>query len=154
MDKRVRHGHRKRTGTSSLYNILSNIKKRCYDESCKAYPDYGGRGIRLWSPWHDYGKFITDILNSIGNRPSGCTLDRIDNNKNYEPGNVKWSTRTEQNSNKRNNILIEHEGQTKLLSEWAVVLGISYSTLKDRYRIQGLRGKELLSKTSRKATNR
>ncbi len=147
----VKHGFSRRNRKRHyLYTIWANIKKRCYDQSYKQYKDYGGRGITLCDDWHDAATFINYVLSELGDRPDGHTLDRSDNSKGYLPGNLKWSNRVEQNSNRRNNILVEYSGVTRLLSEWAAELCISYSTLKDRYRLQGLRGEELLSTSSRK----
>jgi hypothetical protein len=74
---------------------------RCYHESHRAFRHYGGRGITVYAPWHDVRRFIDDILREIGPRPAGKSLDRIDNDGNYEPGNVRWATPSEQVLNGR-----------------------------------------------------
>ena len=87
-----------RTTTHGLTNHKhfkrwSHIMDRCYNERTKSYKDYGGRGISVCDAWHDVTTFINDLPD--GYQP-GMQIDRIDNNGNYEPGNVKWSTRKQQ----------------------------------------------------------
>jgi hypothetical protein len=87
------HGH---TGTS-IYNRWKEMMGRCYNPKHPRYADYGGRGIRVCERWHDFTNFLADM----GEPPPGLTLDRIDNNKGYEPGNCRWATVQEQNTNQR-----------------------------------------------------
>ena len=81
------------------YRIWRNIKSRCFNKRLPDYPDYGGRGITLCDLWkNDFRKFY----NHIGPCPTPQhSLDRIDNNGNYEPGNVRWATASEQRFNQR-----------------------------------------------------
>lgn len=72
---------------------------RCYRTTAKGYARYGGRGIRVYGPWHDLSTGIRSIDRLLGPRPKGCTLDRIDNDGHYEPGNLRWSTRRDQQLN-------------------------------------------------------
>lgn len=73
---------------------------RCEDPRHDAFPRYGGRGIRVCEPWHDFLAFARDIELFIGSRPYGHTLDRIDNSGDYEPGNVRWATPATQSANR------------------------------------------------------
>ena len=87
---------------------------------------YGGRGIRVCERWKSYEAFFADV----GARPSAeHSLDRIDTNGHYEPGNVRWATRREQNRNHRYHRWLTHQGETKMLAEWAEETGIGRSTI-------------------------
>jgi hypothetical protein len=84
-----------------LYQTWIDIKRRCYNPNNKDFKNYGNRGIKLYFEWIDnYILFQDWILNNIGNRPENKTLDRINNNGNYEPGNLRWATPEEQSKNK------------------------------------------------------
>lgn len=86
-----------------IYKLWSSIKYRCNNPNYKLYKDYGGRGIQMYKPWNDdYVLFKDYILSKIGEKPSlKHSLDRIDNNKGYEPDNLRWSDRSTQNLNQR-----------------------------------------------------
>jgi hypothetical protein len=84
-----------------LYATWSNMKRRCYDPGNAQYPNYGGRGIEVYEPWHDSRTFIAWIDKNLGPRPKGCTLDRKNNDGDYEPGNVQWASGSRQNRNRR-----------------------------------------------------
>lgn len=114
------------------YEAWRSIRGRCLNPNDQAYPSYGGRGITICDDWRDsFPAFLRDV----GPRPSAeHSIDRIDNNQGYEPGNVRWSTRTEQGRNKRNNHLLTLNGETRCVSEWAEVIGIQATTLFRRIR--------------------
>lgn len=88
------HGH-------PLYQTWTGMLHRCYSEDSKNYPNYGGRGIEVCERWHDVRLFVEDIERELGPRPEGCTLNRKDNDGNYELGNVEWATRGQQARNTR-----------------------------------------------------
>lgn len=113
-----------------VYKTWCWMLGRCNNPNDKRFGDYGGRGIKVWEKWYQFENFYVDM----GNRPDGCSLDRIDVNGNYEPGNCRWATQKEQSRNKRTNRLIEFNGDTKCLSEWAEMYGITNCTL--RYRLE------------------
>lgn len=126
----VEIGHRRRrhgaTGTRD-YRIWHNMTRRCRDQKNPAYPEYGGRGIKMAPEFETYEGFIAHMGPS-----NGLTLDRIDNNGGYVPGNVRWTDRTTQGRNKRNNWLITFEGRTQTLSAWAEELRIGPASLRER----------------------
>lgn len=130
-----KHGHKKASGASPLWRIHHNIVQRCTRPSCHAWADYGGRGITLHPAWLDFATFAAEIPPWPG---SGYTLDRIDNDLGYVPGNLRWATRSEQNNNKRNNHMLTYNGKTQSLMLWSRELGINYNTLKSRINQAGL----------------
>jgi hypothetical protein len=84
-----------------LYKIWSNIKDRCSNPKNNKYHIYGGKGVSIFEPWStSFLTFYTYIIETLGERPSGASLDRINGAGNYEPGNVRWATITQQNINK------------------------------------------------------
>jgi hypothetical protein len=103
------------------------MRRRCEMPSQNGYRHYGGRGIRVCPEWRaDYSAFLSDM----GRAPTPAhTLDRIDPNGHYEPGNCRWASVAEQSLNKRNTVRLEHEGQSLPLAEWAARLGLRYQTL-------------------------
>lgn len=95
-----KHGAGINRKKSRLYRIWSNMKNRCINHNCKAFPNYGGRGITVCAEWlHDFKAFQEWAL-SHGYR-DGLTLDRIDNDKGYSSDNCRWATKAEQSQNRR-----------------------------------------------------
>lgn len=123
-----RHG----MSRSSEYMIWIDMKRRCYDVKNNAFSLYGGRGITVCPTWVDsFQAFYADM----GPRPSARhTIDRVDNNGPYAPGNCRWATMTEQNSNKRTNIYLTVGGETHTLAEWTRQLGMRRGTVGRRLR--------------------
>ena len=126
-ERHLTHGCSHKPKEYPEYEIWSGIKKRCFIVTDPAYPDYGGRGISMSPEWrYDFLAF----LNYVGRRPSKKhSLDRIDNNGNYEEGNVRWVTWDVQSKNRRSNVFIEHNGERKILKDWARELGLWTSGL-------------------------
>ena len=100
---RVQHGHARNDQESVLYLLWCAIKARCYNPKHEHYQYDGGRGIGMWSGWAAlFECFRDDILASIGAHPGkGWSLDRINNDLGYLPGNVRWATQVEQVRNSR-----------------------------------------------------
>lgn len=116
-----------------LYHIWRSMIQRCEDLGCAAYTNYGGRGISVCEEWRRDFKAFHDhvsMLEHYGKK--GYSLDRINNNGNYEPGNVKWSTVGEQVRNTRANIHLTHDGKTQCVSDWAREMGMPRGTLRKR----------------------
>jgi hypothetical protein len=84
-----------------LYKLHKGMIRRCHDPGHPGYKNYGARGISVCPRWHDFRLFAQDIERDIGPRHTGLTLDRIDNDKGYEPGNVRWATWSQQQRNRR-----------------------------------------------------
>jgi len=102
------------------------MKSRCNNPNNVSFDNYGGRGISVCGRWDKYQNFISDM----GNRPTlKHTLDRIDNDGNYEPSNCRWATRKEQQRNRRTNHIIEFNGESKNITDWSNDLGIKLTTL-------------------------
>ena len=102
------------------YKCWVNMKQRCTNPNDRSYPNYGGRGIKVCAAWGDsFQQFYTDM----GARPTGYSIDRIDNDGDYEPSNCKWSTHKEQQSNKRSNRWITYGGNTMTVTQWSKLTG-------------------------------
>jgi len=125
------------------------MKNRCYLESNIAYKNYGGRGIKVCDEWLD--SFISFYNWAINNGyRNDLTIDRINNNENYYPKNCKWSTYVEQSNNRRDTVYIELDGETKNISEWSKITGISHSIIWQRYHKSNTKTKEELFKPAKK----
>lgn len=114
-----------------LYSIWTSMKTRCYNSNHEAYARYGGRGIAVCDEWrNDFMSFYNWALSHGYN--DTLTIDRIDNNKGYEPNNCRWTTRKQQSRNLRNNKNITINGETRCLTEWCNILGLNYYTVWER----------------------
>jgi len=113
-----------------LYNIWNGMKGRCSLQTLSCYKYYGDRGIKVCEEWQTFEPFY-DWAMANGYRDD-LTIDRIDVNGNYEPTNCRWITQREQALNTRRNHYITYNGETKILEEWAMLLGINHSTLIER----------------------
>jgi hypothetical protein len=130
---RRRHGDSHPQNTAPEYLIWQAMKKRCGTPSDHDYSRYGGRGIQVCERWRgSYEAFLADM----GRRPSSDhSLDRIDNDGNYEPGNVRWTTKRMQGRNRSTNRLITVGGESRPLADWAETAGISRGTIRTRLRL-------------------
>jgi hypothetical protein len=122
----TKHGYSK---NSKEYKSWSEAKSRCYNPKTTRYERWGGRGIVMCDRWkNDFVAF----LNDMGPRPKGTSLEREDNDGNYEPGNCKWATNKEQSRNRRTSHKLTYKGKTKTIAEWAEIVNISYDKLYQR----------------------
>ena len=113
------------TGT---YNSWQNMKRRCLDETIHNFKWYGGRGIKVCERWMKFENFLEDM----GERPEGKSLDRIDNDGDYEPENCRWATYSEQVLNSRTVRLHTFDGVTDSQVGWASRVGITQQLLSKR----------------------
>lgn len=121
------HGERH----TRLYKIWASMKQRCYCQSQQNYPHYGGRGIVVCEEWRNNYEAFRNWAIANG-YCDNLTIDRIDTDGNYEPSNCRWATVEMQRNNMRSNINLTYNGESHTMSEWAKVLGISYSALQQR----------------------
>lgn len=114
-----------------LYVAWINLKHRCFNENDTQYKRYGGRGITVYEGWvHDFRAFYDWSLEN-GWR-EGLTIDRINNDGNYEPSNCRWVERKVQNSNRSSNVWICFEGEHHTLQQWSTITGIKAPTIAKR----------------------
>lgn len=113
-----------------LYDVWRQMHRRCYSPACKDYPSWGGRGITICDEWGDVQLFC-EWAESAGYLP-GLTIERIDNNGNYEPSNCRWIPNERQASNTRRLTFLEAFGERRRIDEWAAITGIKYRTIKMR----------------------
>jgi hypothetical protein len=128
--KRVTHGDTIGHRNAPEYDCYKNMIGRCYRPTLPTYKRYGARGIRVCERWRDsYENFIADM----GRRPSpDHSIDRIDNDGHYEPGNCRWATREQQGTNTRRTRHLTLNGKTPSLSQWARRLGVCDETIRGR----------------------
>ena len=120
---------------SPEYLSWAGMIKRCNNPNNKSFKDYGGRGLKIYPQWK---KSFSDFYKYIGPKPTPKhTIERINNNLGYFPGNIRWATTKEQNNNRRSNHDITFNNQTMNLTQWAATLGIKRSTLNSRIVIMG-----------------
>jgi hypothetical protein len=114
------------------------MKRRCNKAYDKNYHNYGGRGVKVCKEWQDdYSVFKKWSLESGYDermKYGDCTLDRIDQNGDYCPDNCRWVSLKVQNNNRRNNVLITYNGETKTATQWANIIGVSPHLLQSRKR--------------------
>lgn len=123
----LKHGLR----NTRLYRIWANIKTRCYNENDPHFERWGKRGIKMCDEWRNDFKVFYDWSMSHGYSDE-FTIDRIDNDGNYEPQNCRWTTIKEQNKNKRNVKYITYAGKTQTIPEWTKELRLGKETIRER----------------------
>src|SRR5574340_389574 len=121
--KHEQHGATSNGQRSRLYRIWRGMWNRCINPNDRNYPDYGGRGVSICAAWFDSFAVFRDWAHANGYDDS-LSIDRIDPNGSYEPGNCWWVTMFVQSNNRRNNKLMEIDGVTKTVKVWADELGL------------------------------
>lgn len=131
----IKYGKERKTHgdtNSRLFSIWTSMKKRCYYKNSTSYKNYGARGIEVCNEWkNNYSAFKKWALDN--GYDENLTIDRINTDKNYTPNNCKWSTRKEQNRNKRNNKLINYNGKLLTQSEVCEITGLSKYEVSKRF---------------------
>lgn len=140
-----RHGHNSTRGKTSEYIAWDNVKARCRNPKRADYVWYGARGITICDEWlNSFNAFLAGVGPSPGN---GYSLDRIDNDKGYEPGNVRWATKAEQARNRSTTILTEEDVREirclcaiGVTHRWlAKLYKVDPTTISDIYRVKSWR---------------
>ena len=130
--------HKERVSASSkthglsrtrLYKQWTAMKQRCENPKDRGFQLYGGRGIAVCKEWSESFEAFAKY---VGEKPEGMSLDRIDNNRGYEPGNVRWASCSQQLANTRRTVTLTYRGETMCLRDWSNRLGIAYMTLFQR----------------------
>lgn len=115
----IKHGLRHHR----IYKIYMGMKQRCYNKNNHKYPQYGGRGIKICNEWSMKNGYQDDL-----------SIDRIDNNKGYNPENCRWESKLTQSRNRRSSRIVEIKGEKKTFSEWCLLYEINRNTAVDRLR--------------------
>ncbi len=109
-----------------ILKIRYHMLQRCLNPKHPSYADYGGRGITVCDEWRESA---SAFVRYVSPRPKGMTLERIDNDRGYEPGNIRWATRAEQVRNRRNNIIVQLGEERLVLKDACARLGMSYDAI-------------------------
>lgn len=120
---------------SRLFDVWTGMLQRCSYKHHVAWKNYGGRGIKVCERWKSFNNFFEDMGHGYRH---GLTLERLNSDWNYEPGNVVWADRFQQNNHRKNNILLTHNDKTQTLAQWARELRLNNATLYTRYRTHGV----------------
>ena len=130
-ERRKKHGM---SGRNRLYNAWLNMRGRCYDQGDVKFKDYGGRGISVCDRWLVFENFAADM----GAPPKGMTLDRKNNDGNYEPSNCRWATPLQQARNRRITRMVNFDGQDRPLAEVVAERGANYDLTLQRLNRDGM----------------
>ena len=128
--------HRHKMSGTRIYETWQDMKRRCYNKQNARYDRYGGRGIKVCEEWlNDFQSFYDWAINN--GYSDDLTIDRIDNDGNYEPSNCRWSTVKEQCNNRSSNINITIGNATKSLMSWCEIFNVDYKKVHARYHRNG-----------------
>lgn len=129
-DSKTTHGQARMTETTPEYRAWVEMRRRCRDTNHRGRRQYVQRGIRVCKEWDES---FEAFFSHVGKRPSPeHSIDRINNDGNYEPGNVRWATRMEQQRNRRTMIVLTLNGVSRCAAEWATITGIAEATIRAR----------------------
>lgn len=128
--RNTKHGQARRGAITREYRIWEAMWERCTNKNSIRFCDYGGRGISVCERWRKFELFFKDM----GSCPTGHSIDRRNNDENYEPGNCRWATYTEQMNNRSNNIHVQFDGREMTIGQLAHETSIPYQRL--HYRIR------------------
>ncbi len=132
---------------TKIHRIWRSMLGRCDNPNTKRYDRYGGRGIKVCERWRSFENFYADM----GERPAGLTLDRIDNDGDYEPSNCRWATQKQQHANRDRSVIITFNGETMAAFEWDDRMGYRHGTVFQRVVQRGWEIKRaILTPTDRK----
>lgn len=127
----MRHGHYKGNRPSPTYCTWQAMRQRCSNPKSPDWAVYGGRGIKVCERWmNSFPKFLSDM----GERPEGCSLDRIDVDGDYCKENCRWATPKEQALNMRTTHLIKYNGEVDSMNGWSKKLGVTWQTVEYNYK--------------------
>ena len=131
-----------------LYNTYYHMKRRCFNLKDKEYHRYGGRGITVCDEWlgkNGFENFYSWAMNS--GYQDNLSIDRIDNNKNYEPSNCRWATPEQQMNNVNYNVRLTYNGETHTIAEWSRIIGIDQDTIQSRIKYYNMPVEKALFKS-------
>lgn len=125
LKSRITHGHSLVGHVTRTYTTWSKMLARCRNPDRREYRIYGGRGISVCERWNDFKNFLADM----GEKPIGLSIERINNDGNYEPFNCRWATRSEQANNRRTNKIVSVDGEVCTATQAAKKVGCSKGTI-------------------------
>ena len=131
--KNVSKHHSHKQSRTPIYETWQGMKKRCFNPNCKCYSRYGGRGITVCDEWRNNFQAFYDYVSKLEHfGEEGYTLDRIDNDGDYAPCNVRWADAKRQCRNRRSNVVVDYHGESMTVMEAAEHSGINYGCLTRR----------------------
>lgn len=138
IESHTKHGFSRKGKKQKIYRIWYAMKGRCHCKTDHAYHNYGGRGITVCKEWRDsFTAFYEDVSKLPHFGEEGYTLDRINNDGNYEPGNVRWTDNKTQGYNRRTNFLVTYNDRTLPLKQLTDELGLNYKKIWKRINVFG-----------------
>lgn len=143
-ERNLKHGQAKHGKNTNLYRRWVSMRSRCKCEFPSIYKNYGSRGISVCKEWDKSFEAFAEWAINNGYRED-LTLDRIDVNGNYEPDNCRWITNAEQQNNRRDNVIIEIDGEEHNITEWIRLKGLNEGTIKCRIYGYGWDPKEAIT---------